>query len=359
MKVEANNPCCICGSEHSEFVFAKEYPEHGYPGTFSMQKCQSCGLLFNSPRLPDDQFPALYGKNYYFFARNDQKEFLRIINLYYRTVALVGHLIHPRKVIEIGSAKGYLLALLKSCGWDVQGIELSSEASRYAKEQFHVPTFTGTVEEYGATSHQDKFPLVLAIDVIEHVLYPRKFIQRINQIIQADGLLIIDTPNGETSHILTEGSLWKGFNPFHIFLFSPHNLTVLLEDHGYRVEKIFSYENEIHRPPGNFFQKSAFLSRNLIITFLKKLHISNACRIAYQKVCSLSKRKSEESLAHAVRLMQHHFSYDETEDSKKELAQNCRGDNIVVFARKNSFKSLRRNRWNSRLLLPCIMKKKI
>ena len=116
MKITVNKPCFVCGSTNSQLLFETEYPSHHYPGKFAIRKCNKCGLLFNSPRLPDEELSNLYDGNYYFFQRHDLDEFRRISDVFLRTVSLIQNGVIERRVAEIGSAKGYLLALLKRLG---------------------------------------------------------------------------------------------------------------------------------------------------------------------------------------------------------------------------------------------------
>lgn len=59
MKIVTNNPCLLCGSADSQLLFETEYTPYNYPGKFAMRKCSKCGLLFNSPRLPDEDLRDL------------------------------------------------------------------------------------------------------------------------------------------------------------------------------------------------------------------------------------------------------------------------------------------------------------
>lgn len=336
MNVEVNNPCCLCGTNRSVLLFEKAYPEFGYPGVFAIRQCQECGLLFNSPRLPDEQFPDLYDGNYYFFFRSAKQEFSRILEMYRRTVACVEEAIAPGSVLEIGSAKGYLLALLKAIGWQVQGVEISAGAARYAQERFGVPTFPGTIEMYASSPEKQRFPLVLAIDVLEHILSPQAFLYGIDQVIRKNGILILDTPNGNALNISIEGATWKGFNPFHIFLFSPTNITMLLQTHGYRVERLFSYGNSRHTVRWSIISQAGALLRKWGISGLASLQLANEFRILYQKTRQIFRgmEDTQKYLADAINVLSQGVSYDDTEDSKGELAAGCQGDNMVIIARK-------------------------
>ncbi len=326
-KQAVNSPCCVCGTSQSTPFHEVSYRGHGYPGVFTLRKCDGCGMLFNSPRLSDHDLSALYDGNYYFFQRNDKDEFRRALATYRRTVALAGNRITPQRVLEIGSAKGYLLALLKQLGWEVQGLELSEDAARYAVEQFGVPTRTGMIETYAGGPDHDSFPLVLAMDVLEHVPDPRRFIDCISTVMPEGGTLIIDTPNGAAANIGTEGPNWNGFNPFHIFLFSADNLRRLLEDCAFDVEQVFSYNNT---------RKTSFPSRcrHAVWTALER---SGMVRTAYalhqyiRRMLSLGWKRDVALAGMAAAARQ--ASVDGITEAG---ARDCLGDNLVMIARKRT-----------------------
>ncbi len=84
MKKPVNDPCCVCHTSGNSPLFTMRYPYHRYPGTFTLRKCNSCGLIFNSPRIIDEELFKLYGKSYYFHNRSDAEEFRRIAGVYLR-----------------------------------------------------------------------------------------------------------------------------------------------------------------------------------------------------------------------------------------------------------------------------------
>jgi 2-polyprenyl-3-methyl-5-hydroxy-6-metoxy-1,4-benzoquinol methylase len=336
MKITVNKPCFVCGSTNSQLLFEREYPSHHYPGKFTIRKCNKCGLLFNSPRLPDEELSNLYAANYYFFQRHDSDEFRRILDVYLRTVSLIQNGIIERRVAEIGSAKGYLLALLKRLGWNVQGIEISPEASEYAISRFGVPTFTGTIEDYSNNNHKDIFPVVLAIDVIEHVPNPIDFLNSVDSILSNKGLLIIDTPNGNSQNIEYLSSKWNGFNPFHIYLFSSEILQSLLSNMGYTIEKCFSYGN---RCEFNSTNSEEFKLKELLKSILLRLGIFEQSKIVYRQFINLAKQREkdlESMITNAIEIVRKSTTYLDTDDARDDLAKEIRGDNIVIIARKTA-----------------------
>ncbi|MCS7012654.1 MAG: class I SAM-dependent methyltransferase [Chloroherpetonaceae bacterium] len=331
-KVEANIPCTICGERESHPFMDLNFKQFGYPGIFRLRQCKSCGLIFNSPRLRKEEFPKLYKKNYYFFNELASHEISRIKSQYLRSVALLNIDARQRKLIEIGSAKGYQLALLKALGWDVQGVELSNFAANFASKTFNVPVFRGTAELY-ARECTVKYDVAVAFDVIEHVLDPAQFVAAVAQLVKVGGILIIDTPNGNAKHIEVHRELWSGFIPFHIYFFNAENLTRLLRDHGFTVVKSFTYNNALV----GYQERKKMLEPSLKERFYEAVGLRQ--QLANIKHIWLSRAETKEWLneqiqkaAEEVRFLPTYF---ETSDAKLPLAKRQEGENLVIIAQKH------------------------
>lgn len=335
MKIPVNNPCCICGSTDSALLFEREYAQHRYPGLFAMRRCGGCGLLFNSPRLDGENLRELYQRNYYFFKRNDVREFGRIVDMYAHTIALVDGAVRRRSVLEIGSAKGYLLAVLKELGWETLGVEVSREAAAYARSRFGLQVFEGMLEDYLQSSARRTFPLVLAIDVIEHVPDPDRFVACAAEVVEPGGLFIIDTPNGAARDIDVQGPAWYGFNPFHIFLFSAGNLTRLLEQHGFVVDRAFSYRNSLSGDKNASQPRKRHMTQGWTGAVRRSLSLGQIGRRGHQRLQQIrSALGRSAALRNAVQRARHCPSYLESEDCHAELAAARKGVNLLVIARR-------------------------
>lgn len=276
----------------------------------------------------------MYDANYYFFQRQDDDEFVRIQDIYLRTIALVANDVKEKRVAEIGSAKGYLLALLTELGWSVQGIELSTDACKYATTRFGVPCFNGTIQMYSESNEAVEYPVVMAIDVLEHVPDPIEFVTCVDRIVSAGGILVIDTPNGRARNIDWLGSAWTGFNPFHIYLFSIDHVERMLTNLGYTIERRFSYNN---RPES--VSPEAGGIKQTIASALFRLGLLEPSRRVYRKLFKSSIKETgdiESLLRSTVEAIGSRQTYLNTEDAKDDLAKDCRGDNIVIVARKQT-----------------------
>jgi 2-polyprenyl-3-methyl-5-hydroxy-6-metoxy-1,4-benzoquinol methylase len=363
MKTEVNNPCCLCGATESQLLFERTFSRPLNPEPFAIRRCSGCNLLFNSPRLAAEEIRSLYTDHYYFFQREDEPEFERIANIYQRTIAEIDSDLKPGRVLEIGSAKGYLLALMKALGWQPTGIEVSPDAAHYAVTAFGADCFTGTLEEYVSSPRHASFPLVLAIDLLEHLEQPLAFIGLLREVVDEDGWLIIDTPNGGAYNISVQASQWKGFNPFHIFLFTKENLVTMLSNNGFEVHKVFSYSNKMATAPptpasrmtteADFLPSQSSKIKETVKALLKRAGLFDAVAPLYRRLKRLTERDSGSpsisGVPHSAARLQSHMAdlinravsqikttpvYSQTPDASYPLADQCRGDNLVVIAKR-------------------------
>jgi len=317
--VIANTPCCICNGVVSHSFFERRFEKFNYAGEFHMRQCASCGLLFCSPRLTDEGIAALYDANYYVFSKDDSGYFARTAEIYARTVQLLpANIVHT--AVEVGSGKGYLLAVLKALGWKVQGIEISPDAAAHGERVFGVPGFAGTLDSWLAhdSTARPQFSVALCIDIIEHVPDPDRFVAGLAQITSVDGYVVIDTPNGNARHIELERGEWRGFNPFHIYSFSATHVSTLLARHGFEVIRSFTYNNRLDR-------RSATPAKSLRGRISSLLGGGSRAEEMRAPVTDLA------TCVDACRKAPSWFS---TPDAKAELADGLRGENLIVIARR-------------------------
>jgi len=325
-------PCCVCGDTNSTACREIAYPEYGLPDNFCLRRCNKCGLLFNFPRIDDCSLGDLYDKNYYFFNRPDAPEFARVAPTYARTVALVAGNFElggkPRCLLDVGCGRGYFPAILKRLGWEAHAVEISPEAADYARSRLGLSkVFVGTIEQFSKTQTL-QFPLVTAIDVIEHVPSPRTFVESLSSVVAPGGILVIDTPNADAFNIGIERSSWIGFNPFHIFLFNRKNLARILEDYGFAVETAFSYSNS----KSNLRRRI----RSIAIGALKSLGVIGAAsRVFFARRSRQSDAPLDVSIAATLGSIREGPTYFQTQDAEGPLASALLGDNIVLIARKS------------------------
>lgn len=313
---DVNRPCFVCGAEQSSVAFRPDVRRWGYAGEFVLRRCAGCGLIFNSPRLTLPALADLYRRNYYFFARRPGRELTRIVDAYLRTVALLpeGRI---GTLLEVGSAKGYMLALLRGLGWRVAGIELAEDAAAYARRVFGVEVFTGNLERFRHVADR-RFEVVLVQDVLEHIPDPEGFARSLHESLEPGGWLVIDTPNVGGRNVGLLGGRWRGFNPFHIYLYDRASLARMLTGAGFSVHTIGSYNNvgvrESAIPPGPSVE-------------------SARPRARLRQVASAARGGLEAAL---IPYYLRRAVYRARSGEPTSLDLDCRGDNLVCVAASRS-----------------------
>lgn len=328
-KVGVNSPCELCGSEAHEPFLSLRYAQYGYPGEFELRRCRGCGLVFNSPRLGPEALQGLYDRNYYIFSEPADQAFQRVAGLHAATVArLLEHVPRGAPLLEVGSAKGYMQALLADAGHRVAGVELSAHAAAWARRHWAVPVFTGSLEAWLSDPAFEPLPFAYTTDVIEHVPSPRAFVRALHRALLPGAQVLIGTPNVDSDGVREHGGEWLGFNPFHIWLFSRSTLTRLLEAEGFEVRHAWTFGNvELGRYPRQPAWRRALRAAAETSGLLAWKRRRAAAAEAGPEALATLRREASAALARAP-------AWADSADGRHPRAADCRGDNLVLVARR-------------------------
>lgn len=106
--------------------------------------------------------------------------------------ALLKYKTPPAKVLEMGSAHGGFVALLRWAGYDAFGLELSPWVVDFASRTFDVPMLLGPIEDQAIDP--GSLDVIALMDVLEHLPDPIGTIQYCLSLLGPTGFLIIQTP---------------------------------------------------------------------------------------------------------------------------------------------------------------------
>ncbi len=135
-----------------------------------------------------------------------------------------------------------LAALRARARCSVTGVEISEAGVRRARESFGLDVIQGTFPGVALTS--GGFDLVFMMHVLEHVPDPRRTITEIARVLKPGGVLHCLIPNCASVAFDTLGEDWHDL-PRHLYFFTPHTLSRMVEACGLRVERI------VHSPIPN------------------------------------------------------------------------------------------------------------
>ncbi len=203
-------------------------------------KCKKCSLVYLNPILENSVIVESY-KNAIddkFITQNK----LRIETFKDSLSELLSYVRKNQNIqldkinaLDIGCAGGAYLKAAKDLGLNVVGVEPSSYLSKFAREEYGVKVYSGTLEEQSFEAHQ--FGLISMWDVIEHLTNPNHVLKLIKTLIQPNGILVINYPDYSTIIARILGKKWPFWLSVHLTYFNKQTIKLLLENNGFEVKR--------------------------------------------------------------------------------------------------------------------------
>ncbi len=108
-------------------------------------------------------------------------------------VGLVGG---SKRVLELGTATGYMSRALTERGCRVVGVEVDAAMAERAAE-FCERMIVGDIEslDFGQALGDERFDAIVAADVLEHLKNPLDALRRLRPFLDAEGCFVISVPN--------------------------------------------------------------------------------------------------------------------------------------------------------------------
>ncbi|WHZ21600.1 MAG: 3-demethylubiquinone-9 3-methyltransferase [Nitrospira sp.] len=145
-----------------------------------------------------------------------------------------------KRIFELGCGNGSVSNELTKGGFEITGVDPSPDGVRNAKEHYpHLKIFSGSA--YDDLAHRyGKFPIVLSLEVVEHLYFPRKFAAVVSDLLLPGGTAIISTPyHGSWKNLALSltGKMDDHFTALwdygHIKFWSMSTLRTLLKEMGF------------------------------------------------------------------------------------------------------------------------------
>lgn len=99
-----------------------------------------------------------------------------------------------RRLFDLGCGNGAAAAALSAHGWQVVGVDPSTEGIRCARQAYpHLRLEEGSCYD-DLAGRFGRFPVVTSLEVVEHVYDPRRLVACIRDLLEPDGWAIMSTP---------------------------------------------------------------------------------------------------------------------------------------------------------------------
>lgn len=204
--------------------------------------CDQCSHITANEMPTNKELQKLYQKDYffgmeYFDYKADRPALEK--NFKNRIKRLNKRVIDGNfNIIEIGSAYGYFLNLIKDDVKHHIGFEVSNDGVDFSKKKLKVNATNDDFLKYKIKDNS--VDTVFLWDVMEHLTDPEKYIEKISKILKFRGRIVFTTGDiGKFIPKLRKGN-WRMIHPpTHVHYFTAKSARELLGNYGFKVEDIY------------------------------------------------------------------------------------------------------------------------
>lgn len=261
--------CCpLCGLEGVPLYSGLADHYGNAPGKWGYLRCADCDLVWLDPLPSIEDLSEFYAKYYPRFTADegasnlnfrksikeailagsfgygDQENYCKkkkmgwlfglfspLRNRVGRTIMFIdGH--RRGRLLDVGCGIGTYLSLMRQLGWDVAGVEPSTEAAAVAREKSNLQVFVGTLEE--AMFQNDTFDVITMHHVLEHLRDPLGTLSECLRILRPGGQIVVITPNIKSlGHTIFKKCWVEIAPPWHTYLWSPRILRSCVDKIGF------------------------------------------------------------------------------------------------------------------------------
>jgi 2-polyprenyl-3-methyl-5-hydroxy-6-metoxy-1,4-benzoquinol methylase len=239
--IKRKDPCGFCESKEAIRLAPVNYWNLSEN---NLVRCQSCGQMQIDPMLTDKDM-SLGCKAWYIsqqLGETPESQKKGLLKAFRRGVAF-GYFIkrrgiQPKRALEIGAGDGYFSRGLQFVFPEVQisVLDIVGDVLDYLEKTHGFSPINCRPEDLNVAEH-GAFDLVMARDVLEHCVQPRKVFENISDILEPGGHLHFLSPNGYedmwgfySQYMLSQKPTELLIN--HVNYFSPKNLReTVLEKH--------------------------------------------------------------------------------------------------------------------------------
>lgn len=220
--------CNLCGRDESERIAEQR--------GLRIVRCRACGLVYVNPRPQAEILAALYadyhardGGNAESWDRLMSRVFAEAADLLCATRGMSG----PARVLDVGCGFGGFVELMRTRGWDAEGLDPSQavvdEATRTGRR-----VRLGTLEALSANA--GPFDAITMFYVLEHLSDPMGALRKAFDLLVPGGALVIRVPHTTPIvRLLAPVGLGRELYdpPFHLYDYAPAVLQDMLRRTGF------------------------------------------------------------------------------------------------------------------------------
>jgi len=235
------------------------------PGRFRLDRCRSCGHIFQNPRLTLDGLEFYYRDAYDGLnAGKADENFLTLAPIYASRVDTVRTLRPdvPAKWLDIGTGNGQFCRTAREQLPDTtfDGLDLSDGVADAVERGWVDEGFQGLLLDRVGDLEQRGYDQVSMFHYLEHTREPLQELDAVARLVKPGGWFLIEQPDPECRMARLLRSGWVGWlQPEHLHMVTEQNLVAALEERGFEIVTV--QHAEAHMPLETFLLAVSLLRR--------------------------------------------------------------------------------------------------
>ncbi len=225
-------PCPICSTSVKDLWIS--FPGHPI---WKCEECYFCFAVVDTPRgpaAPETLYEELYQKSDEYrallaeAARTDRRARLAFAERFF-----FRHFPSPlgsQQLLDIGCGAGRFLRIASLHGWEVRGVEPAPSAAAVG-QSLGLPIFQGDLTQFLCAFPNQRFDVVTAFEVIEHVPNPVPFLSQLREATLPGGYVLVSAPNVRDPYLRFDRRT-ETWPPVHVNFFSRKAIGRALERAG-------------------------------------------------------------------------------------------------------------------------------
>jgi 2-polyprenyl-3-methyl-5-hydroxy-6-metoxy-1,4-benzoquinol methylase len=201
---------------------------------YQIRECRQCELQFS--RLSDvaNHLSNSFSDDYFFGGKDGYPDYLKEGSILYKSglhyAKILSKYIQPGKVLDVGSAAGFILKGFEKGGWKCFGVEPNDTMASYGRSQLNLDIQTCGLEEYSTT---ENFDLINLIQIIGSFYDLDKAMSTITSLLKKDGLVMVESWDMKSLYARLMGTNWHEYCPPTVIRwFSDKTLSDLFKFYG-------------------------------------------------------------------------------------------------------------------------------
>lgn len=212
---------------------------HFIKAGFPIYECLECGHSFAVINDLKDHVSKVYSDSYFFEGKDGYPDYLEekkiLLSAGRRYARKISRLTKPGKMLDVGSAAGFIMKGFQEAGWYCEGIEPNDTMAAYGRDNMKLIINTGSFEQF---TSQNKYDLITLIQVLGHFYDINKAASNISRHLKENGFVLIESWDRRSIFATVLGKNWPEYSPPSVLhYFSEKTLVQLMNSIGLQLVK--------------------------------------------------------------------------------------------------------------------------